>query len=259
MGDMIYRPLIEDMTWSYSRISSFHDCPYRWYLRYICKVEETPRFFSSYGSFVHRLLEQYYKGEASKDDIYIKFLLSFSSEVQGPRPQESTVQKYISDAADYLRNLEPIPITPLETEKGLAFNIGGIPFIGYIDFLGKTEDGLVIVDHKSRDLKPRSKRKQPTAKDKELDEALRQLYLYAEAVRQEYGVFPSRLCFNCFRVDRFISEPFNEETFKETVKWAEDTIHEIEDTNEFPPNLDYFGCHYICGVSDECCYKQLGW
>ena len=35
MGDICYAPLIDDMTWSYSRVKSFEDCPYKWFLKYI--------------------------------------------------------------------------------------------------------------------------------------------------------------------------------------------------------------------------------
>ena len=69
MGDLIYRELINDMTWSYSRVKTFHDCPYRWFLKYIHDCKEVPMFYSSYGSFMHKLLEQYYKGMLSKEEI----------------------------------------------------------------------------------------------------------------------------------------------------------------------------------------------
>ena len=75
MGDVSYRPLIEDMTWSFSRIECFNDCPYRWFLRYIKKYPETPQFYSSYGSFMHKLIEQYYKGEITKDEMQINTCL----------------------------------------------------------------------------------------------------------------------------------------------------------------------------------------
>ena len=63
MGDISYEPIIKDMTWSYSRVKAFDMCPYGWYLKYIQKIRGKDMFFSSYGSFVHKLLEQYYKGE----------------------------------------------------------------------------------------------------------------------------------------------------------------------------------------------------
>ena len=69
MGEISYRPLIEDMTWSFSRIECFNDCPYRWFLKYIKRYKETPQFYSSYGSFMHKLIEQFYKGELTKEEI----------------------------------------------------------------------------------------------------------------------------------------------------------------------------------------------
>lgn len=78
-----------------------------------------------------------------------------------------------------------------------------------LDFLGESEAGeLVLVDNKSRDLKPRSNRKRPTAKDTELDDMLRQLYLYSIPVFESFGRYPDWLCFNYFRSGVFIKERF---------------------------------------------------
>lgn len=48
MGDMIYRPLIEGMRWSYSRAHGFNQCKYAWFLKYIHKSEKQERFYTSY-------------------------------------------------------------------------------------------------------------------------------------------------------------------------------------------------------------------
>lgn len=52
MGEVSYLPLIEDMVWSYSRIESFNDCPYRFFLKYISKCKETDKFYASYSTTV---------------------------------------------------------------------------------------------------------------------------------------------------------------------------------------------------------------
>ena len=257
MGQISYRPLIEDMVWSYSRIKCFHDCPYRWFLKYIKHIKEKPQFYASYGSFMHKLLEQYYKGEITKEEMQIRFLFDFSEEVQGERPQESTVQKYIRQGNEYLKEFEPLPYNPIGIEKKVVFQIGCTPFVGYIDFLGEKDGELYVVDNKSRDLKPRSNRAKPTLKDAELDDMLRQLYIYSGAVKQEYGKFPKKLCFNCFKAGTFIEEPFNETAYQEAIDWAQKSIEEIKDADDFNPYVEYFGCRYICGVSDECCYWQM--
>lgn len=257
MGEISYRPLIEDMVWSYSRIKCFHDCPYKWFLKYIKKIPEQPQFYASYGSFMHRLIEQYYKGELTKEQMQLKFLFDFSKEVEGERPQESTVKNYIRCGNRYLSEFEPFPYRMLGVEKRVAFSLAGKPFIGYIDFLGEKNGDLYVVDNKSRTLKPRSHREKPTVKDKALDEMLVQLYLYAGAVKEEYGGFPKSLCFNCFREGVFIEEPFDQNAYNSAVSWAKESIENISDSEEFPPKIEYFACKYICGVNNECCYWQM--
>lgn len=256
MGDVSYRPLIEDMRWSYSRISSFEDCEYRWFLTYILQYQQKPQFYSSYGSFIHKLIEQYYRGNLTKEEMLTKFLTDFKSEVRGERPNENTVQKYIKCGIEYLRSFEPFPYEMVNVETSIAFQVNDIPFVGVIDYIGMKDGEYYIVDNKSRDLKPRSTHKTPTVKDRELDAMLRQLYLYSAAVKQEYGKFPKALCFNCFKTGVFIEEPFNLEVYDETIQWAVKTIHEIENTERFYPSIDFFKCRYICGVSDECCYCE---
>ena len=145
----------------------------------------------------------------------------------------------------------------IDVEKEVKFEIDGIPFTGFIDYLGEENGDYVIVDNKSRDLKPRSKRAKPTVKDKELDSMLKQLYIYSAAVKQEYGKFPKLLCFNCFRTGTFIEEPFNEDAYNEAIEWAKKLVEEIKDTDDFYPNREFFSCYYICGVSDDCCYDQM--
>ena len=148
----------------------------------------------------------------------------------------------------------------LEVEGRHSYEIRGIPFTGVIDLVMEDEKGIYIVDHKSRDLKPRSKRKKPTLQDEELDDMLRQLYLYSAAVYDKYGKHPYKVCFNCFRVGRLIEEQFNPAAYESALEWAINSINEIMDnTDGFSPYLDYFACHNICELSDECCYFDMQW
>ncbi len=260
MGEVNYRPLIEDMVWSFSRVESYEDCPYRWYLKYIRKCPDRDKFYSSYGTFMHKLIEKYYNKEITKSQMVTTFLRDFKKEVKGFRPKASTLEKFINGAVEYLTNFEPFPYEMIAVEKKVEFDLNGKKFIGYIDFLGKDTDGnIVIIDNKSRDLKPRSGRAKPTLRDKELDEILRQLYIYAVAIEKEYGKLPTKLCINCFRTGVFIEEKFNTEAFEEAKQWVEDTIQNIMDDSDFDPKPNVFGCFWICGMSDNCEYEQSSW
>lgn len=256
MGEVSYLPLIEDMKWSYSRITSFENCPYGFFMRYISKCKDSDRFFSSYGSFMHRLIERYYKGDLPKENMILEFLTGFAENVKGERPSEAVVTKYIESGSNYFKNFRPLKYRTVDVEKRIDFEIDGIKFVGVIDYIGEQKGKYYLVDNKSRNLKQRSNRKNPTVKDKELDSMLNQLYLYSAAVKQEYGKFPDALCFNCFRNGEFIREPFQKDKYYQTIQWAKEEIDKIKHTEEFYPNVDPFVCRYICGVSDECIYYQ---
>lgn len=258
MGDISYRPLIEEMTWSYSRISSFEACPYAWFMKYILEEEERPTFYASYGKFIHSLIERCCRGDLTREELPTAFLLGFSSEVQGERPNSEIVRKYISLGTEYFRSFDGFPYAMKGVEEELFFDAGGLHFHAFLDFVGERDGKLIVLDHKSRDLKPRSNRKKPTVKDQELDDMLRQLYLYAYGVKQKYGEFPSLLCFNCFKNRQLIEEPFSETACAEALDWAKRTTEEIADEEDFRPYMDFFHCKYLCGFHDSCCYWNGG-
>lgn len=256
MSEMVYREIINDMVWSYSRVSCFEECPYRWFLKYIRKEKEVPQFYSSYGSFIHKLIEKYYKSQLTKAEMLTYYVTNFSKEVEGHRPNDTILGNYIKCGFDYLNSFKEFPYNMVSVEEKMDFEINGTKFVGYIDYLGEKDGEYYIVDNKSRKLKPRSNRKKPTKKDRELDMMLTQLYLYAYAVKQKYGKYPKALCFNCFRNNTFIEEPFDESKCKEAIEQIMDGIESIKQTNDFYPNMEFFSCLYMCGFNDDCCYWQ---
>ena len=227
-------------------------------MKYILDMKEEPRFYASYGSFMHSLIERYYRGELTKEEMKMKFLFDFSSKVLGRRPSEKTVASYIQKGKDYLNNFEEFPFEMVAVEDVIHFDLNQTPFLAVLDYVGRGEDGLVIVDNKSRELRPRSGRKKPTKNDMEIDEMLKQLYIYSAAIKSRYGEFPKKLCFNCFKNQKFIEEEFQEDKYKEAVEWAMKMIEEIKDseTEAFYPSVEFFKCYYLCGLSEECCYWE---
>lgn len=257
MGESIYKPLIDAMQWSYSRLKSFEQCRYAWYLKYLYGLQEKPNFYASYGSFVHKLIEKYYRDEISHQDLFTAFLVGFPFEVKGRRPKQNIVEKYLNAGASYFKNFRPFPFQKISVEEKIGFSIGSKNFIGFIDLVGEKDGDLIIIDHKSRDLKPRGHGTKPTAKDAELDEFLKQLYLYSVGIEQKYGRLPKKLCFNCFKCGNFIEEDFDCGAYGAAKEWALETISKIETTEDFYPNLDWFYCTNLCGFRDNCCYYEL--
>jgi len=297
MGGANCDPIIRNMTWSYSRIMSFRDCPYRWFLKYVqpkrlirrvfhskrpgeaeigaayirgdldmddvgilryyLGFERKTMFFANYGTFMHELLEMYCKGEKTREQLCDMYMQQFKDRVKGQAPNRTVFANYFKSGIQYLRELRPFPYRMIGVEKKVSLDLDGIPFIGYVDYIGENDQGLVIIDHKSKVLRSRSKRARPTKSDAELDDHLIQLYLYAAAVEQEFGEKPRTLCFNCFRVPELIEEPFKDEAYAASKKWLSDEVEAIKSETAFRPNAEFFKCKHICELQDFCTYREL--
>lgn len=244
------------MTWSYSRITSFEDCPYRFFLKYIKLIPGEKKFFASYGTFMHSILEKFLSGELSQDELVPYYLLHYMQEIPQRAPSSKVSSNYFSQGLDYLEGELSLPSEVLASEERYRFSLGERSFVGIVDLVCR-EDGMCIVDHKSRALKPRSRRAKPTLTDQELDRYLRQLYLYSVPVSEKYGERPKALCFNCFRQKCFIREPFVEEKKEQAIDWALDTIEKIEQNKEWNPRIEPFKCRYICDVGYACEYAKM--
>lgn len=255
---MRYDLLIDQMEWSYSRITLFEDCPYCWMQKYIYNVDTQPKFFAQYGRFMHDILRRHFAGELARNELAAYYLMHFRDEVTGRPPSQKIYDAYFEQGRQYLKALSLPERKILKVEQEMHFEFAGHPFVGFLDLLSEDSDGtLYLTDHKSRALKPRSNRAKPTVSDLELDQYLRQLYLYAHAVHQLYGRYPDYLEFNCFRNGEWITEPFKKERLQEVEAWAASRIDEITRTDEWLPALDFWYCKHLCDTSAECEYEEL--
>lgn len=166
------------------------------------------------------MLELVLSGQLSKDEAIDYFLDHYDEKVQGEPPSKQVADGFFDKTLSYLQGFS-FPYTDiLATEKEVRFELGGKPFVGYIDVLARDGNDLLIIDHKSHGLRERSGRATPTKYDMELDDYLRQQYLYSIPIYELFGQFPATLSFNCYRFGRFIKEPFDKARLEETKQWA---------------------------------------
>lgn len=225
-------------------------------MQYILKKKRgEPQFFATFGTYIHEILEMYLSGKLEKDDLEVYFLDNYDERVKGEAPSEKIAENFFNKALEYLKTIDFPLKNIVETEKEVHFKVGEYPFVGYIDVLAMKGKQYHIVDHKSHGLRYRSGRKFQTSYDKELDQYLRQQYLYSIPIHDEFGRYPKTLNFNCYRHGRFITEPFDFEKLEETKKWALRRIREIRSEQEWEAHPDAFMCNYICDMRDSCPYR----
>lgn len=290
VSDPEYERAISAMLWSYSRLSSFDDCKYGWFVRYIAynkkldqvyrkvmewmkerlddetyqkvlehtavRIKPEPHFFSTYGRFMHHVLEQYLSQALKKEELVPYFLDHYDEKVVGKPPSKKVEDNFFNNSLSYLENIDfPYDIKDIvAVEKEVHFMIGPYNFVGFIDVLAE-ENGLHIADHKSHGLRFRSNRKFQTEYDKELDRYYRQPYIYSIPIKEEYGKWPATLDFNCYRHGRFIAEAFDEERLEQVKQWVLDRIEEIKNEREFEPDPEFFRCTYICDTAESCPFR----
>jgi hypothetical protein len=119
-------------------------------------------------------------------------------------------------------------------------DFGGFYFQGFTDLETKSAEGkLKVIDWKTSG--------ESGIKGAKLKDKKKQLYVYAEAMKQHYGEYPDEMYFYLIRYNKPIKEVFSKKTLDRTLDWIKKTVEEIEGANEYPENNDYFYCNNLCG------------
>ena len=101
--------LLGTMQWSFSRLNSFYNCPYEWFLHYIQCNKSENGFFGEYGQLIHKILEKYEKGELSLFELNEYYEEHFDEDVPHDAPPNKFVnirQSYYDKGIDYLDNID---------------------------------------------------------------------------------------------------------------------------------------------------------
>ena len=253
--------LVDGMRWSFSRLNSFKQCPYAWYEQYMNCNKGIGNFFSSYGSFMHKILEMYEKEELSLFELPMYYEEHFYEEVPEDAPPNQYVdikQSYYDKGFEYLNDISLIldDYEVLGVEKEIHFKISDCDCIGYIDLLLKNRKTgeIIVLDHKSASLKFKKSGEISKTDADHFEEFKNQLYLYSMAVIEEYGKV-DYLEWNMFRDQRHVKIQWKQEEYEKAIKWAEETLKKIREEEAWFPNPDFYYCHYICNQRQCCPYK----
>jgi RecB family exonuclease len=245
-----YSFIIDNMTFSFSRLNSFLQCPYQFKLQYINEIKGVQNFFAEYGSYCHSILEKYSKNELSMFELASEYEKNYWQSINFKAPPNKYVdlnQSYYEQGLDYFENFmgfESYEI--LEVEKEVNFKIDKYKFTGYIDLLLKDKnENLHVVDHKSSD--PKSKNSEKA------QEYFKQMYFYSIPIFEEYGKYPVQLHINAFRKQQWFTEDFDINKVEEVKNWALETINKIKMETKFLPKSDHYFCSFLCNFRNGIC------
>ena len=253
----IYKEILDNMTWSYSRLSAYEDCPYCWYRKYIEGETGEGTFYADNGKAMHEVFDCLAKGEIDFADAPSVYLDKF--ELITNKTKQNVMDKTFDSCVKYLCEIDEGVLDGYEivaSELELNFKVGKYDFVGYIDLLLRSKDGqLIIVDHKSCD--PFFKANGGLyAKGKEqYEKYMLQQGLYCIGVKQMYGELPTKVVFHHFKSDGKLSVTnVNEATVGLAGLWAESVIEKIysDEAFEAKPKTGY--CYRLCDFRRDCDY-----
>ncbi len=250
----MYKNKLDSMIWSYSRLQCFENCPQAFYLKYIEQIEnnKSNSFFSDYGTFIHKILEQYYSYDLSLFELADKYKDEYNYNIRSMPPynNQKIADKYLEAGLSYFETFDD-PFNQYKiigVEEHFTFEIDGYKFQGFIDLIAQKQNGdIIVIDHKTQSA-PKIK--------KEKEKLFRQLYIYSRYVYEKYEKYPTKLLINLVREGKILEEEFNIDTYNSSLFWLTDTIKQIYNTDGFAHkekmcNSSYY-CQWLCDGYEFC-------
>ena len=177
-----------------SSATTFEQCPRRWKFRYLERLPDPPGEAALAGTLVHRVLERLLGDPAIDRNLdraralageewplhqALPELNQLGLDAEATRRYKWRVWQAISGLWDLE---DPTGVQVVATERRLDVQLGSVPFLGVLDRVDATADGIVVTDYKSG-------RPPPAAYEAD---KLDQVLLYAAAWQASSGTEPIR-------------------------------------------------------------------
>jgi putative RecB family exonuclease len=248
--------------YSYSRINTYHTCPYKYKLQYIDKIKLEEEGIEAFmGSRVHETLEKLYSDLKEDKENTIEQLIGYYNRIWSENWHDKVViVKDEFSAEDYRRfgenairgyyeqyyPFDQTKILWIEEKRFFNLNDDQHKMLGIIDRLDEREDGtLEIHDYKTSG-------RLPSQQQIDID---KQLALYQLAVSEAYPEKDKiELVWHFVRFDiEFRSERSKEQLMALRNEYSQ-YIDELETVKRFTPNESPL-CNW-CGYQEYCPAKR---
>lgn len=204
--------------WSYSRLSTYHNCKHEYLLARILKKENEQNLYGLLGGISHDILQDLYEDKITYADMIKRFetdfldieisdIYKFSADED---KNESMKSKYKKCMVHFFNNHKPVQSKVL-CEREVWVDINGNVFIGYVDAIHKEDGKYIITDYKTSSMGAEYRGESLLHKQE-------QLLLYALALHQkgvpleDIGIRWNFLKYTNIRYDHMINVTYEKET-----------------------------------------------
>ncbi|MBI3550668.1 MAG: PD-(D/E)XK nuclease family protein [Elusimicrobia bacterium] len=231
---------------SHSSISMYTECPQKYKFRYIDKLPEKPKSFFSFGKSVHSALEYFYNIPALPAPTLEKVLKFYKDNWISEGYKDAEQERENLEEGErilrgfYKKHIDDFKL-PFFAEYKFDLKVDGIPVIGFVDRIDKTDSGkLSILDYKTG---------KSLEKDRVLTDA--QLTMYQMACEELLGMEVERLSFyHLNSLKEHVSKPHTKKQVKD-LRQRVVTVAESIQKGLFEPQPEERKCQW-CDFKPHC-------
>lgn len=149
-----------NLSFSYSKMSTYKECPQKYKFRYILKIPEKPKYYFAFGTALHKVMEFMYaklKPPFPPLEETLKFFREDWQKTSFAEKGYASVQKELEGYEEGIKIIEAYykkhqkdAFTPLSTEFKTTQDIDGLSIISIVDRIDYLGEGKVsILDYKT--------------------------------------------------------------------------------------------------------------
>lgn len=148
------------LSFSYSKMGMYKECPQKYKFRYVLKLPEKPKYYFAFGSALHKAMEYLYSSLKPPFPPLENVLAFFKNDWESTSYSDKGYASKLKESEGYLEGVRIIKayyakhvadtLSPIATEFRTTVDIDGLSVISIVDRIDYLGDGKVsILDYKT--------------------------------------------------------------------------------------------------------------
>lgn len=248
--------ILEELRYSYSSLSSFNQCRYGFYLTYIEAKERSNNFFGQFGTFVHEIMEKFFKMELESFELLEYYKDNYKKNVflSPPPYPPNMAQNYYKYGYNFFGNFsferDDYEVLAIEGKYDDALEDIKIVVKPDLVLKNKKTGEAILLDYKTSNIFKQGKK----IDEDKLNGYIKQTRMYS-AFLQRHGIKIDKIKIWFIRTDSFIEVECGDNEIP--FSWIKETVDSIKKEEEWHATPSKYFCDNLCSVSKFCSFKNL--
>jgi len=251
--------ITENMTFSYSSVTSFITCPLMFKLTYIDSEKRSGNWYSDFGLLMHETLEKYFKNELDIIELSSFYETNYSKIVTSTPPAfpRGIAERYYNDGLEFFNNFDfdknKYEIISVENKIETVYNNIKLVLKPDLVLKEKKSGDIILFDYKTSDPFKNGK-----TDKKKLEEYKRQMYLYAYFISHTTDIKINKIKLWFVRINKWYEFDYVEKDAGDVIDWLFLKVLDIQSEENFEhcdTTKNKFFCQMLCSVSEKCPFR----